>query len=267
LLKPIVIFVDNHGEERGEKGPFPEYLLDGRAQLEALSRIGIKDPRDATMSSSCLYGAIRKVQAIRLQGYLTLGGGSSEGKARQWVTETDPELYVLTANVRRRHLTAEQKRDVIAAFIKAKPQASNRAVAKTLGVSHVTVADVRKEESAPNGQVVQIEHLPVERAKAAARANPSASVSDIAKSANVGRATAQRAQKLVAVELKTEPKSELEPKQLIDAEQEMKKKAERFRAVVQKTFASWTEQWREEIGIDAMIEILREAWRTTTARH
>jgi hypothetical protein len=30
LLSPIVIFVDNSGEKRGEKGPLPKYLLAGR---------------------------------------------------------------------------------------------------------------------------------------------------------------------------------------------------------------------------------------------
>src|SRR5262245_45083379 len=33
LLFPIVVFVDNEGEERGEKGPFPEYLLAGAHRL------------------------------------------------------------------------------------------------------------------------------------------------------------------------------------------------------------------------------------------
>jgi hypothetical protein len=64
------------------------------------------------------------------------------------------------------------------------------------------------------------QHLPIERAKAAVRANPSASVSDITKAANVSRATAQRAQKLVAVKPKpsapaSKPKPHSEPQEKV----------------------------------------------------
>ena len=40
--------------------------------------------------------------------------------------ETDPYAYVLSANVHRRHLTAEQKRELIAKVLKAQPEKSNR---------------------------------------------------------------------------------------------------------------------------------------------
>jgi hypothetical protein len=40
----------------------------------------------------------------------------------------DPERYVLSMNVYRRHLTSEQKREVIAAFIESEPQESNRKI-------------------------------------------------------------------------------------------------------------------------------------------
>lgn len=121
-----------------------------------------------------------------------------------------------------------------------------------------------------------MEHLPVERAKAAVRANPRASITSIAKLAKVGRATAQRAQKLVFSEsdilssesmLSEETSSAISPA-AIDAEQEMKKKAEQFRAEVQKKFAAWTEQWLEEIGFDDMQQIIKEearAWRDKIA--
>jgi hypothetical protein len=38
----------------------------------------------------------------------------------------DPYAYVTSANIHRRHLTAEQKRELIAKLINAKPEASNR---------------------------------------------------------------------------------------------------------------------------------------------
>ena len=66
LLFPIVIFVDNSGEARGEKGPWPKYLLAGRNRLEMLKRVGITDPRDAKIASSNFYGAIQEVHDSRV---------------------------------------------------------------------------------------------------------------------------------------------------------------------------------------------------------
>jgi|SRR5262249_30977300 len=54
-----------------------------------------------------------------------------------------PAAFVISANIHRRHVTAEQKRDLIAAVLKANPEKSDRAIAKELGVSHPTVAKAR----------------------------------------------------------------------------------------------------------------------------
>ena len=132
LLFPIVIFVDNSGEARGEKGPWPKYLLAGRNRLEMLKRVGVDDPRDAKIASSNLYGAIQEVYAIRQQGYLRLADGSED---KNWVIETDPELYVLATDVARRHLNAEEMREAIEAYFERAPRASNRKAANDLGVS------------------------------------------------------------------------------------------------------------------------------------
>jgi hypothetical protein len=59
--------------------------------------------------------------------------------------EGDPAAYVISANIHRRHLTAEQKGELIAKLIKAQPEKSNRQVAKATGVSHPHVAKVRAE--------------------------------------------------------------------------------------------------------------------------
>ena len=45
------------------------------------------------------------------------------------VERTDPYEYVLSANLHRRHLTAEQKREIIAKLLKAQPEKSNRTIA------------------------------------------------------------------------------------------------------------------------------------------
>ena len=138
MIEPIVIWVDNSEAANGSEGPFPEWLLDGRNRLAALKRLGITDPRKAPLPVYRDHDGIKKLHA--LQKILPFGGDF------RWVTETDPELYVLSVNVHRRHLTPEQKRDAIVRYIKADPKASDLKVAKTLKVvSDKTVAKVRKE--------------------------------------------------------------------------------------------------------------------------
>jgi hypothetical protein len=42
----------------------------------------------------------------------------------------DPEEYVYSANIQRRHLNRDQKQDLVLMFLRQKPEASNRAIAK-----------------------------------------------------------------------------------------------------------------------------------------
>jgi hypothetical protein len=60
----------------------------------------------------------------------------------------DPYDYVISANIRRRHHTSEQKRDLIANVLKAKPALSNVQVAKLTKATDKTVAKVRAEKEA-----------------------------------------------------------------------------------------------------------------------
>jgi ParB-like chromosome segregation protein Spo0J len=57
----------------------------------------------------------------------------------------DPTSFVISKNIHRRHLTAEQKRDVIVKLIKTQPERSNRQIAKEAGVSHTHINKVRAE--------------------------------------------------------------------------------------------------------------------------
>ena len=58
---------------------------------------------------------------------------------------SDPYALALSLNVHRRHLTAEQKRDLIAKLLKVTPEKSNSQIADQVKVSHPTVAKVREQ--------------------------------------------------------------------------------------------------------------------------
>src|SRR5262249_11798019 len=68
----------------------------------------------------------------------------SDGTTRQRVN-CDPWAYVVSANIHRRHLTAKQRRELIAALLKANPERSNRQTATLTKADHKTVGGVRRE--------------------------------------------------------------------------------------------------------------------------
>lgn len=87
-------------------------ILDGHHRVEACEQLGLSDwPR-----------FVRK--------------GLSEAEKRQ---------HARQLNLARRHLNREQKRGLISEQLRETPEKSNRQVAYGLGVSHPTVANVRRE--------------------------------------------------------------------------------------------------------------------------
>jgi hypothetical protein len=94
-------------------------LLDGRNRIEAGERSGLLDVE------------LLKDKDSRLRIQLGVG--------------IDPYEYVLSANLHRRHLTEERRRQLIGDIIKAKPEESDRAIAKKVKRDHKVVARVRKK--------------------------------------------------------------------------------------------------------------------------
>jgi hypothetical protein len=106
-----------------------DFLLDGRNRFAAVDRIPDT--------------AVRNELRASLLGF------------RDFLPEGDPYAYVVSANLHRRHLTTEQKRDVIAKLLQENPTRSDRATAKIAKVSHHTVADVRSEAE-QRGQIAHV---------------------------------------------------------------------------------------------------------------
>jgi len=102
-------------------------LLDGRNRLDALALLG---------------------DAFSLEGPHCLIG-------KDRCQPFDPYAFVISKNLHRRHLTPAQRRNVIAKLLALNPAKSNRAIAASAGVSHVTVAAVRNDLVA-TGQIDQL---------------------------------------------------------------------------------------------------------------
>jgi hypothetical protein len=135
LTSPIVFLIAHEREDH--------LLLDGRNRLAAAERVGY---------------------AVQ------------DHETRYWKSaHIDPYEYVISANIQRRHLTAEQKRDLIATLLKANPGKSDRQIAETVKASPTTVGTVRKELSkldsceqteTRTGRDGKTRKIPVKKAKA-----------------------------------------------------------------------------------------------------
>jgi hypothetical protein len=127
LLHPIIIFPEPVGD--GNKH-YRYSLLDGVNRLDAMELVGIDFKID---------------RVDRIPSTVTVQGDVYEMRSPVIMADDcdDPFAFVLSVNLHRRHLTAEQKRDLIAKLLKAQPERSNRTIAKQTNVDDKTVAAVR----------------------------------------------------------------------------------------------------------------------------
>lgn len=100
-------------------------LVDGRNRLTAMELVGIRVLGKNGFND-------KQVRSAKILWY--------------YGEQLNPWEFVVSANIHRRHLTQEQKRDLVAKLLKATPQKSNRQIAATVGVDHKTVAVVRQEQ-------------------------------------------------------------------------------------------------------------------------
>jgi hypothetical protein len=112
-------------------------LLDGRNRLDAIEMV-IGHPKVSRWSVTVDGWSGMTPSVITLAGHV------------------DPYSYVISANIHRRHLNAEQKRDLIAKLLKAQPEKSDRQIGKQIGAHHTTVGTVRKAKEA-RGEISHVE--------------------------------------------------------------------------------------------------------------
>jgi hypothetical protein len=106
----------------------PLYLLDGRNRLDAIEIATGKPVEIGTPSIMAGNKFLATDAVIELDG-----------------RKVDPWVYASSANIHRRHLTAEQKREVIAKLLKAQPKKSDRQIGKMAEADKNTVAVVRRD--------------------------------------------------------------------------------------------------------------------------
>ena len=115
-------------------------LLDGRSRLDAMAAVGLK--------FEFKRGNRRSGPFLRFLNSELCGFNEPIKVKVVEIPEEEVKDYVDSANLHRRHLTTEQKRDLIAKLLKAKPEQSDRQIAKQVKVDNKTVGKVRAEQEA-----------------------------------------------------------------------------------------------------------------------
>jgi hypothetical protein len=137
LQQPIILW-----RESSTDAPV---LDDGRNRLDALALLDWLGPPRERAPREPIKKYKRRVQSSPL----SIGDDEDECRVIPercfQIAGGDPYDLALSLNIQRRHLSAEQKRELIAKMLKAKPESSDRSIAEPLRVDHKTVGAVRHD--------------------------------------------------------------------------------------------------------------------------
>ena len=176
LISPIALWLASKNAQA--------QLLDGRSRLDALElalgrpvRVTSRTFRGrTTWSLEADDDAGKSVPVCNLIGEEGFPFGTKlEFDIAILDSDTDPYEYVKSANIHRRHLTAEKKREAIANLIKATPGKSDRQIAKTAKASPTFVGKVRAEMEAKGEVSPRWTPGPTPRASSSRHGRPGAS--------------------------------------------------------------------------------------------
>jgi hypothetical protein len=126
LKQPVILWSPDETQHQ-------VFVLDGRNRLDAMQAVGMEvirkgKPGELVVHFRSLFG--------KNDSNSSLDGAS---------IQADPYQFVISTNLHRRHLSAEQRRDLIQKLLKAAPTRSNRQIAQLAKTTHPTVAKVRAE--------------------------------------------------------------------------------------------------------------------------
>jgi hypothetical protein len=132
------------GEDIQRNGQRQPIAVIEKARPRADGTLHIGDP-----PLQIILDGINRLDALEMLGISVLADNGQLADHIQRIVidpdETDPSAFVVSANVHRRHLTGEQKREIVATLLKANPERSNNATAKIAKVDDKTVGAVRAE--------------------------------------------------------------------------------------------------------------------------
>jgi ClpX C4-type zinc finger/ParB-like nuclease domain len=115
-----------------------------RALADDIKKHGLHEP--VAILDGKLVDGRNRLSALELNGTkLVTGNGQPEWANIPFrnIKGADPVAYVVSNNVLRRHLSPEQKRELIEKLVKACPEKSDRQIAETVKASPTTVGTVR----------------------------------------------------------------------------------------------------------------------------